>query len=71
MYIADNFKPFNSLLLAYKPKDPRNDNYGKYDAIEDARKGATEKYPTSILQFVKPHPSKARHRTEAAYRQKS
>lgn len=57
-------QPQHSKGTAYKTKEPRNDNYGKYDAIEDARKGATEKYPTSILQFVKPHPSKARHRTE-------
>lgn len=57
-------QPQHSKGTAYKTKELRNDNYGKYDAIEDTRKGATEKYPISILQFVKPHPSKARHRTE-------
>ena len=31
---------------------------------DDVRKGSTEKYPTSILTFLKPHPSIAKHRTE-------
>lgn len=31
---------------------------------DDARAGSTQKYPTSILRFQKPHPSVAIHRTE-------
>lgn len=45
-----------------KPKTNKNDNYGKYDFIESKLDGI--KYPTSILKFSKPHPSKAKHRTE-------
>lgn len=45
-----------------KPKTNKNDNYGKYDFIESKLDGV--KYPTSILKFSKPHPSKAKHRTE-------
>lgn len=41
-----------------------NNNYGKFEPNEDTRKGSTEKYPTSILSFPKPHPSIAKHRTE-------
>lgn len=31
---------------------------------DDNRAGSTQKYPTSILSFAKPHPSIAMHRTE-------
>ena len=31
---------------------------------DDSRAGCTEKYPTSILSFSKPHPSITKHRTE-------
>ena len=41
-----------------------NRNYGKFNAVDDERKGATEKYPTSILRFAKPHPSKAKSQTQ-------
>lgn len=43
-----------------------NRNYGKYNITVDydKRKGSTEKFPHSILTYQKPHPSKARHRTE-------
>lgn len=41
-----------------------NNNYGKFNAIEDKRKGSTEKYPVSILQFKKTHPSISKHPTE-------
>ncbi len=49
---------------AYKGKELKNNNYGKFNALEDTRKGTTEKYPTSILQFAKSHPSVAKHITE-------
>ena len=41
-----------------------NKNYGEFDANSNQRVGSTEKYPTSILKFQKPHPSIAKHRTE-------
>lgn len=57
-------KPLHDKGKRYLEKDPVNRNYGKYRAIEDVRKGATQKYPTSILRFSKPHPSVTLHRTE-------
>lgn len=45
-----------------KPKKNANNNYGEYDFVESKEDGL--KYPTSILTFSKPHPSKAKHRTE-------
>lgn len=39
-----------------------NKNYGKYNRVEQAYDGM--KYPTSILEFSKPHSSAALHRTE-------
>lgn len=49
---------------AYKNKPVVNNNYGKYAAEGDAHKGCKEKYPKSIISIQKPHPSKAKHRTE-------
>ena len=57
-------KPLHSKGVAYKSKEIKNQNYGKFNVTDDARKGSTEKYPTSILTFSKPHPSIAKHRTE-------
>lgn len=39
-----------------------NKNYGKYNRVKQTYDGM--KYPTSILEFSKPHPSAALHRTE-------
>lgn len=50
--------------IAYKNKENTNNNYGKFKNLEDDRKGNKQKYPTSILNFSKPHPSIAKHRTE-------
>nr|DAK38056.1 MAG TPA: adenine-specific methyltransferase [Caudoviricetes sp.]DAS39899.1 MAG TPA: adenine-specific methyltransferase [Caudoviricetes sp.] len=55
-------KPLHSKGTAYKTKDTVNNNYGKFKQIEG--KKTTKKYPKSILQFSKPHPSVALHRTE-------
>ena len=41
-----------------------NRNYGAFNALDDERKGSTEKYPTSIIRFAKPHPSKAKSQTQ-------
>ena len=57
-------KPLHSKGINYKNKEPKNQNYGKFDNVEDVRSGCTEKYPTSILKFQKPHPSIAKHPTE-------
>ena len=57
-------KPSHDKGTAYKTKKTVNQNYGYYKVVDDERKGSTEKYPTSILKFIKPHPSIAKHRTE-------
>lgn len=43
-------------------KNNVNNNYGEYNIQET--KFTEDKYPTSILEFQKPHPSKCLHRTE-------
>lgn len=57
-------QPLHSKGSAYMSKELKNENYRKFHATDDVRKGSTEKYPTSILRFAKPHPSIAKHRTE-------
>lgn len=57
-------KPLHSRGFSYKNKKVKNQNYGKFGATDDIRAGSTDKYPTSILSFAKPHPSVALHRTE-------
>jgi site-specific DNA-methyltransferase (adenine-specific) len=57
-------KPLHGRGVAYKSKACKNENYGKFEQQDDTRKGSTQKHPTSILQFAKPHPSVAQHRTE-------
>ena len=57
-------KPLHSKGHSYKEKDATNKNYGEYGTVDDDRVGSTEKYPTSIVRFQKPHPSKALHQTE-------
>lgn len=57
-------EPLHGKGTAYKSKEIKNQNYGKFNAVEDNRAGSVEKYPTTILSFKKPHPSVALHRTE-------
>lgn len=57
-------KPLHGRGNSYKSKEAKNQNYGKFEQLDDVRKGSTQKYPTSILTFPKPHPSVAKHRTE-------
>lgn len=57
-------KPVHSRGKKYLTKEVTNNNYGHFNPIEDNTKGNTQKYPTSIMTFCKPHPSKALHRTE-------
>lgn len=47
-----------------KGKSVTHENYGKWDRLDDRRKGSTQKHPRSVLKFQKPHPSRALHRTE-------
>jgi site-specific DNA-methyltransferase (adenine-specific) len=56
--------PLHGKGSAYKTKELTNNNYGKFIPNDDTRKGSTQKYPTSILQYKKVHPSKSLHRTE-------
>lgn len=57
-------KPLHGKGKSYKEKDLTNNCYGAHHATEDVRKGRTEKFPTSILRFSKPHPSVAVHPTQ-------
>ncbi len=57
-------QPLHSKGFSYKQKDIKNRNYGRFYSTEDDRAGSTQKYPTSIIRFCKPHPSKALHATE-------
>ena len=57
-------KPLHSKGKSYLKKEMRNENYGKHNITDDSRKGNTKKYPKSIISYQKPHPSKAKHRTE-------
>ena len=57
-------EPLHSKGVAYKSKNPTNTCYGSLGAVDDSRKGCSEKYPTSIVRFQKPHPSVAVHPTQ-------
>lgn len=57
-------KPLHSKGTSYKEKALKNNNYGKFNPTDDNRANSTDKYPTSILSFPKPHPAIAKHRTE-------
>ena len=57
-------EPLHGKGTAYRTKEGKNRNYGTFRQTEDTRAGSREKYPTSILLYAKPHPSKALHPTE-------
>ena len=55
--------PNHSKGTAIFEKEATNNNYGKYTTVEsDTTDGM--KYPSSILTFQKPHPSKSQHPTQ-------
>ena len=56
--------PLHGKGKSYLEKPPVHQNTHGYNVMEDDREGSTEKYPTSIISVQKPHPSKAKHRTE-------
>ena len=45
-------------------RDYENHNYGSYDFVDNADLHGDLKFPTSIIKYQKPHPSKALHPTE-------
>jgi len=45
-------------------KSDKNQNYGKHEKIDNTEVLGEMKHPKSIISFMKPHPSKARHPTE-------
>ena len=47
-----------------KPKQNKNHNYGDYHFVDNADMHGNMKFPVSIMQFQKPHPSIALHPTE-------
>jgi site-specific DNA-methyltransferase (adenine-specific) len=51
-------KPLHGKGKSYLTKKLTNNNYGKFKATDDVRKGTTQKYPKSVLDFKKPHPAK-------------
>ena len=57
-------KPLHSKGIAYTNKEIKNQNYGEFNIADDSRAGSTQKYPTSIIKFQKPHPSVTIHRTQ-------
>lgn len=57
-------KPLHSKGIAYKTANIKNNNYGKFEMLDDYRQGSTKKYPTSIISIQKVHPSKTIHPTE-------
>lgn len=57
-------RPMHGMGTAYLNKSRTTNNYGKHAYVEDERKGSTEKYPTSILHFQKPHASISQHPTQ-------
>jgi site-specific DNA-methyltransferase (adenine-specific) len=42
----------------------QNNNYGKYENVDNSKLHGKMKFPTSILRFEKPHPSTASHPTQ-------
>jgi len=56
--------PLHSKGIKYIEKIPKNNNYGKFNVVNDDRCGEIKKYPKSIWKFKKPHPSISKHPTE-------
>lgn len=47
-----------------KPKENENNNYNKYNFVDNSKELGDLKHPKSILKFQKPHPSVAVHPTQ-------
>ena len=58
-------QPLHGKGHKYLKKDGVNNNYGYYDTkTPETRKGSTQKYPKSVLNFNRPAPSVILHPTE-------
>ena len=57
-------KPLHGKGVSYRDREFKNQNYGKFELTDDERQGSTDKYPTSIVSFQKPHPSQSIHPTQ-------
>lgn len=57
-------RPLHGRGTAYKKKNPTNNCYGSLGKTDTSREGCTQKFPTSILRFAKPHPSTTIHPTQ-------
>lgn len=56
--IFEEGRPLHSKGKKYLTKQGVNNNYGYYDTtLPETRKGETLKYPKSVINFEKPHPS--------------
>jgi len=60
-------KPLHGKGKSYMNKELTNNCYGQLNATCDIRKGCTDKFPTSILKFRKPHPSTTLHPTQKSH----
>ena len=57
-------EPSHSKGTKYLTKTQTNQNYGEFKPLEETDQDTSKKHPKSIIQFQKPHPSIAVHRTE-------
>ena len=57
--------PLHSKGKKYLNKEGVNNNYGYYDTtLPETRKGSTQKYPKSVLNFNRPSPGEILHPTQ-------
>ena len=49
-------QPLHGKGNSYLTKECTNNNYGKFNQLEAYRKGSTQKFPKSIINFDRPHP---------------
>ena len=57
-------QPLHGRGTAYRDKALTNNCYGALGRSDSSREGCTQKFPTSILHFAKPHPSTTVHPTQ-------
>lgn len=50
--------PLHGKGHSYKTKENTNNNYSDFNQLDDTRKGKTQKFPKSVLNFERPHPPK-------------
>lgn len=57
-------KPLHSKGTSFESKEYTNNCYGNAKPSSNSRSGSTEKYPTSIIRFQRPHSSVTVHPTQ-------